>query len=139
MKMEWILTVEQIENPEEVNPCWQRIYDVFCSLDGKETKNFTLELVDVRTLYCGGGNLIKREKRYIVNYVSEDADVNSRLIDPAESEEEYYELMIQTSELYPATWCVTKDKAVEAIKYFYEKGKLSKDHSWEYLVGGPDT
>lgn len=51
--MEWILLAEHIENPEEENPCWERIYHLICSLDGKEATNFTLELVDVGTLYCG--------------------------------------------------------------------------------------
>lgn len=136
--MEWILLTEDHEIPEEENPSWKRICQCICSLDGKEATNFTLELVDAGTLYCGGGNLIKGEKRYIVNYVSEDGEVNCSLIDPAESDEEYYELTIQTSELYPAKWCVTQDKAVEAIRYFYENGSRCQDHSWEYLAGGPD-
>lgn len=84
------------------HPSWEQIKEVIKSLEGKQTDNFYLEFDHgVAELYCGGGDLIDGERRYLVSYVS--GGESWILINPEEPDDEkFYTITIQTPGEQPA-------------------------------------
>lgn len=124
MNTEWTLSID--DKQDVPNPSWEQVLQSLGSMDGEYRSSVWLKLSGMGALTVGGGN----EGLYVVCFIPENIEWFPTLADPTRSGD-MVSLVAgeETSEL-PAWLAVDLRLSLEAIRYFFEQGKLAQHLVW---------
>ena len=113
------------------DPSWNDVESAIRTLDNESRNDLYLTPIDASPdtfLGVGGG-----AGRYLV-HGSEAGERFPTLCDPASTDEHLVPLCVggQLGE-YPVRWIVDLDRALKAVRQFYEAGRFDCGVAWEYV------
>jgi hypothetical protein len=110
---------------------WSSVESAVQELDGKYSTSVVLGQFGVDTIGCSGG-----PARYMVEahwMDDEDHDYFAWLAEPTAPATVQTDLIIGGQlGLYPANWLVSIDRAMAAVRYYFDHGTIDRNDTWQF-------
>ena len=117
-----------VDGSSEVNnPTWNDVIKAIHSMNGISNSMVVLTTGAGNAILIGGGN----SGCYLVSYYPNFSGQISYFLSDSSKKGDAIEITVQTTEMFPARWCIHLDTVIDVINIFYKTGQIPEKYQWE--------